>query len=280
VAVEAEEPSRIGRWHPRLSVCAYSSRQLSLHEDLALYRRLGVERVALSLSKIVEAGVDAAVDSVLEAGLHVDGLVSVVRFDLSDPTGWEEQRRQLLDALDVAQRLGATVVQTTGGTARGARFEPALEAFAEAIAPVLGAAIERGVRVALEPTRPQFAHASFVHSLAQGLAVARQLDLQLVVDTVHGWWEPGYGALLAEAAPVTATVQIGDLRFDGPVVERVVPGDGELDLAATFACLLGADYGGPFELEILGRAVEEEGYERAIERSLVHLDAILRRLDA
>jgi len=202
-------------------------------------------------------------------------VVAGAAFDLTDRPSWDEGRTRLAQAVDAAGRLGATAVQTTGGTARGRPFAEAAAAFGEALAPVADRARAARVAIALEPVRPQFAYAGFVHTLADGLAVARAHDLGLVVDTAHVWWEPGWPAALAEAASLAVTVQVADLRFDGPVLERVVPGDGELALAETLRTLTAAGYEGPFELEIIGRGVDEEGYESAILRSLTHLQSFV-----
>jgi sugar phosphate isomerase/epimerase len=178
-------------------------------------------------------------------------------------------------ALGVAGRLGASTLQTTGGSAGGRPYEWAVDQFVRASAPVLGAAAEAGIRVALEPTRPQFAHVGFVHTLRDGLALAGGLGIWLVPDTAHIWWEPDVAGLLAAGAPLFAAVQVADLAFGAPVLERLVPGDGAVPIASMLAMTLEAGFGGPFELEIIGSAIESEGYESAIGRSLAYLSALL-----
>jgi sugar phosphate isomerase/epimerase len=134
--------------------------------------------------------------------------------------------------------------------------------------------------VALEPTRPQFAHLGFVHSLRDGLALAAELDLGLVPDTAHEWWEPGLDGLVSAGARRFAAIQVADLSFEGPVLERRVPGDGEIPIAAMLAAAGAGGYEGPIELEILGSAIDAEGYESAIGRSLTYLSALLDGLEA
>ena len=265
-------------WDRRLSVNSLSSRELSLAEDLALYERLGVGRVTLWLPKLLEAGLDRAVGEVLGRQLTVDGVLPGSSFDLADPGSWPGTRELMVQALEVAQRLGAPSLETTGGRAGGLSFERAAERFAEAIAPVLAEAARRGRRVALEPTRPQFAHVGFVHTLADGWRLAESLDLWLVPDAAHLWWEPGLLALLESGAGRWASIQMADLVLDQPVLERVVPGDGQVPLGPIIEAAMAGGFDGPFELELIGSAVLAEGYEPAIRRSLVHLDRLLAQV--
>jgi len=275
--------ARTGRWDPRLSVNAYSSRNGSLLDDLALYETLGVQRVTLSLPKLLAHGLERAVSDIVgEIGrrdLVVDGIIPAVAFDLSDPTSWAEPLETMALTIETAERLGAPTVQTTGGRGAGLAFEESAERFASAVEPVAREAARRGVRLALEATRPQFAHIAFVHTVRDAVSLASDLGLWLVLDTAHGWWEPGVLELYSAAAPRCASLQVADLALDAPVLERLVPGDGHVHLGALIGAALGGGYGGPFELEILGGAIEAEGYESAIRRSLDHLTTLLASAD-
>jgi sugar phosphate isomerase/epimerase len=185
----------------------------------------------------------------------------------------------MLTAIEVAKLLGATTLQTTGGSGGGRPYEWAVERFGRAIAPVAAEAARADIRIALEPTRPQFAHVGFVHTLRDGLALAADLGLSLVPDTAHSWWEPGFVGLLSSGAPHFAVVQVADLAFGAPVLERLVPGDGAVPIGSMLAATVAGGFPGPFELEIIGSAIEHEGYESAIARSLTHLTSLLALAD-
>lgn len=266
-------------WDPRLSVHALSTRHWSLAQDLELYRRLGIHRISVSLPKLAGAGIDAVPVEFADRGLRVDGIYPGCAFDLTDPSSWGRVRDAMVTALEWGHQLGAHTLQTTGGRAGGHPFEWAVDRLAEALGPVAEAARRSGLGIALEPTRPQFAHVGFVHTLRDGAAVARRLGLGLVPDTAHLWWEPGLAGLLAAGVSTYAMVQVADLDLSSPVLERVVPGDGDLALGARVGELLAAGYRGPFELELIGRAIEDEGYEASLLRSLRHLDGLLRAAD-
>lgn len=271
----------MGRWDDRLSVSAWSSRNLSLAQDLELYRRLAVDRIVLFFPKLVDHGLAEAVavlESEVAGGRRVDGILPGCNFDLADPASWPEVRRTMIQALDVAARLGAPSLQLPGGRARGLLYEEAAARFVGAIEPVLEHARRHGQVVAIEPVRPQFAHIGFLHSLGDALELAGQLDLGLVLDTAHLWWEPGLLEGFRAAAPRCASLQVADLALDQPVLERLVPGDGQVPIPAMLAAAASGGFGGPFELELIGSAIEAEGYEGAIGRALAQVSSWLGRL--
>jgi sugar phosphate isomerase/epimerase len=262
-------------WDPRISVNSLSSATWSLSQDLELYQRLDVRRVSLFLPKLVDAGLERAIDEVLGRGISVDAVLPGAAFDLTDESGWPEVHEAMVMAIETAQRLGATTMPTAGGSGRGQVYEWAVDRFSRAIEPVARTARHSGVRVALEPTRPQFAHLGFVHTLRDGVALAEQLDLWLMPDTAHLWWEPGLADMVTAGAPRFAVFQVADLALTAPVVERLVPGDGEMPLGPMVAAALAAGFEGPFDIEIIGPAIEAEGYEGALFRSCQHLQGLL-----
>jgi sugar phosphate isomerase/epimerase len=69
---------------------------------------------------------------------------------------------------------------------------------------------------------------------------------------------------------------VADLAFAGPVLERLVPGDGEVPLGPLMGAAVAAGFKGPFEIEILGAAIETEGYEDAVRRSYEHLEGLVQ----
>jgi sugar phosphate isomerase/epimerase len=134
-----------------------------------------------------------------------------------------------------------------------------------------------GIRMLLEPVRPQFAHLGFVHSLRDGISVARRSGVGLVVDVTHCWWEPNLAQTLHDNIDLVGTVQLADLPLDRPVLTRIAPGDGELPLARILQHLVAAGYSGPFELELIGASALEGGSEPALRRGLAHLEQLLSR---
>jgi sugar phosphate isomerase/epimerase len=264
---------------PRLSINPTCTPAQTIAEDLALARRLGLRRVTLAAAKLESAGwtVADAVARVRDGGfVAVDSILQPAWFALAEPATWPALQERLLTALQFADGLEAPLQLTTGG-AGGLAYESACDAFAEAIAPVAGAARSRGVALLLEPTRTQFAHVSFVHTLRDALALLASLglDARVVFDVTHCWWEPGLDALLATRSAAIGSVHLADLALREPLLGRRVPGDGDLRLAEMLTRLLHAGYDGPVEIEVLGPAIDSEGVEVALARSVAAATALL-----
>lgn len=56
---------------------------------------------------------------------------------------------------------------------------------------------------------------------------------------------------------------------------RLVPGDGDIPIARIVGAVLAAGYRGCFDLELIGPAIDAEGYEPAITRSIERVTEIL-----
>ena len=256
----------------RLTVGAMSTPSWSLEEDLALYTELGLTTVNLSVHKFNGASNALLRSKLASAGVGVNTiLLRGIGFNLRAPNTWRGTEDHLAQVIETASVLGASQCMFCGGSAHGMPGDEGAIAFAEAVAPTVRLATELGIRLLLEPVRPQFAHLGFVHSFRDGAAIVRSLGLGLVFDVVHCWWEPNLREAVARDVDLIGLVQMADLDLTSPVFERVLPGDGDLQLARTISILLGAGYEGLFEVELIGEALEREGYRHAVSRSLQYL---------
>ena len=265
--------------HPRVGLNSLSSASWTLAQDLALYDRLEVRRAGLYVDKLEAAGSDKAVEVVVAAGLRVDH-VFTRGIPLADPSTWPGERSRLLEAVGMAGALAAPVLSVTNGPAGPLSWEAAADASEEALGPVVAAASQRGIRVALEHTLPIRPEIGFVHSFADAVVLARRLGAVAVLESNYAFAERGLGATLVEAGPLLAVVQVSDLVPPSTVVpDRAVPGDGIIPLDRLIRQVGAAGYPGSFELEMLGPRIEAEGYEPTCRRAVTHLSGLLAAAD-
>jgi sugar phosphate isomerase/epimerase len=239
----------------------------SLDEDLALWADLGVDHVGLISPKLDLAGWDQGREAVLEAGLRVSSM-SCYKDDVAA-------------SLEFSAAVGADVLYIVTGGAGSIPWEQAAEEFCEEMAPLVARGNALGVRLAVEPTNPLRTDVSFVHSVRDAVDLARMGDTGIVIDFYSAWYERGLDELVRENVDLVALVQICDYRlgtFDMP--NRCAVGDGDIPVERLMGLMLDAGYGGPFDLEILGPRIEEEGYRAPIVRSLERGSEMLDRLCA
>jgi sugar phosphate isomerase/epimerase len=265
--------------HDRLSVSAVSSWQASFDDDLALWDRLGVGHVGLSLRKCEEVGLERAAERVRAAGLRVSNVVECGWCELDNLDTWPAYQDRLLAALDVMRVLGAPVLVLTTGPAGELEWEHAAGALGRVLNPVRIAAAEAGIRLAIENTSPMRLDLSFTTTLRDTVDLAEHLGLAVCMELNSCWAERAFVATVLRARPRLAHVQVSDARVGSlSTPDRLVPGDGDLPLTRRLGEIIAAGYEGAFELEMVGPRIEDEGYESAIGRAIAVLDGMLTQL--
>ena len=76
-------------------------------------------------------------------------------------------------------------------------------------------------------------------------------------------------------------MQVSDFKV-GTVAssQRLVPGDGDIPIARILGTVLDAGYPGVFDLELIGDAIDAEGYDAAVPRAVDALGSMLDELGA
>jgi len=263
---------------PRISVNGIAALDRPLAGELAMYRRLGVELVGLSVPKLEAHGWDVALDEVRASGVGVAYLFMPLTCHPHDGSGWTAQARRLAAALDGAAALGAATVYVTSGPSGELSWEEAAESLAERLAPAIGHAARLGVALAVENTMSLRSDLSFTHSLRDAAALARLLDIGLCVDLYCCWQERGLVDTLRVELDRVRLVQVSDVRLGTrSVPNRWVPGDGDIPLERLLRDLAGLGYRGLWDLELVGPPIEAEGAPRALARGVEWLAARVGR---
>ncbi len=263
----------------RISVSQASSWHWSTDQDLDLYERAGVRRVGLTMTKLgddLDDEVHALKRRLDDLGITVASLLTLGPLTLDQPDQWPAQRDTLGRFMDAASILRPEVGILTTGPAGPLSWESAADAFAEAIEGTVNEATREGLFLCLEPTNSLRTDVSFVHTVRDALEVGFRCDMGVCIELHHAWAERNMVGLIAANPVAIGLVQVGDGRFGARITpDQLVPGDGAFPLERVIRQLLGSGYAGAFELELVGPAIEEEGYESAVTRGLAWLDALL-----
>lgn len=262
--------------HTRVSVSAISTFGWSLIEDLAFYARAGIANVGISVAKLERHGWDDGTARIVDAGLRVTNLIGLGPFHLAHPERWPEQQERLARTLDVATRLGAECVVFTTGPAGPLPWEEAADALEAAMGPALADARGRGIPFAIEHTNPLRVDVGFVHTLRDAVDLARRLGTGVCLEVNACWAERDLDATIRDGVDTLHLVQVSDYAVGTLTTPaRLVPGDGDIPLARIVGAVLAAGYPGCFDLELIGPAIDGEGYEPAIGRAVTGLAALL-----
>jgi sugar phosphate isomerase/epimerase len=266
---------------PRVSVSAICTYQWSLDQDLAFYAAHGIRDVGVSLAKLERHGVGDGATRVRDAGLRVTNLIGLGPFHLAEPEQWTAQRDRLLRAVEASVTVGAECMVLTTGPAGALPWEDAADRFAEALEPVLRASAATGVPIALEHTNSLRVDVGFVHTLRDAIDLARRLDIGVCMEINACWAERGLAETIQNGIDAITIVQLSDYEIGTKSTpNRLVPGDGDIPMERIVGQVLAAGYPGPFDLELIGPRIDEEGYESSSKRAVEYVGDLLTTLGA
>lgn len=231
----------------RVSICEFTTLGATFGEDLAAYRAAGVEGIGICELKLRDDSADRLRESGLSATHCVPAVPSILPLPLMEgPDEPAERIEALCASVRRLAEFDPVCVQLLTGPAGGR--DDARAIVGEGIQAIAAAGEAAGVRVALEPMHPTQADAfSFVHTIPEALELIGTEPVAIMLDT----WHVSDPAAIEPYVDRIAGVHVSDRReptrshFD-----RVLPGDGVLDLAAVFRMLEAGGYDGWYDVEI------------------------------
>ena len=227
----------------RLSICEFTTLTSTFEEDLAAYGAAGVEGIGVCEFKLNDRSAGRLRESGLRATHCIPSVPSILPLPLMEGPDDPEQRVEALCASvrRLAELDPVCVVFLTGPG-------EADDTVRQGIRAVGDAAEAAGVPVALEPVHPSQAEVfSPVHTIPHALELIGSAPVGIMLDL----WHIADPAAIAAHADRIAGVHVSDRReptrnhFD-----RVLPGEGVLDLVSAFRALETAGYDGWYDVEI------------------------------
>jgi sugar phosphate isomerase/epimerase len=224
---------------------------------------------------------DATIGAIAAADVTVTSVMAQNPFTLGDRSRWDEEAEPLSRVIDAAEALACDTIVLPFGCGGAMPWERSADALEEALGPSLREAQRRGIWILLEPANSLRSDVSFVHTLRDALDLSWRLDTGVCMEITASWNERNLVGTVHSGVAGIGLVQVADYAtgtHDTP--NRVVPGDGDLPLERIIGQLLDTGYEGLFELELIGPAIDAEGYDGAIDRSICWLDELLGELGA
>ena len=251
----------------RIGICEFTTLTASFEEDLRAYRAAGAGGIGVCEIKLGDGSRKLLRESGLVATHCVPAVPSILPLPLMEGPDEPEARVEALCA-SVRRLAGlepACVLFLTG-PADGR--EDAREIVREGIWAIAGAAEAAGVRVALEPVHPTQAEVfSFVHTIPDALDLIGDRDIGILFDTWHLPDSEAAGTYVDRIAGVHVADRREPTRSH---FDRVLPGDGVLDLGSVFCALEAGGYEGWYDVEIFS---DNGAFGNAFDDSLWDVEA-------
>lgn len=245
----------------RLSLNLITVDQWSLEEAVAGCADAGIEWIAPWRHQLGDVGASSRL--IREAGLRVSSLCRGGFFATVSPGDNER-------AVEEAAALGAPVLVLVCGPLASRDLPAARDWIARGIEALAPHAERYGVRLGIEPLHPMMiAERSVIVTLGEALDLAERLDVGVIVDAYHVFFDPQLDDLLERARGRIAGFHVSDwVTPTGDVMaSRALMGDGLIDLPGLRRLVDGAGYDGPIEVEVINaelRALPGEEVVRAV----------------
>jgi sugar phosphate isomerase/epimerase len=275
----------------RFAVCQFTTMDTTFEEDIALAQEFGLGGIGICEAKIRAGEDEALLELFLDSGLVCTSVLPGMLSPL--PTvpaglypGSENPADRVERMLGNIERLAPfrpeTIVFSTGaevGRTRTEATDIALDGFRVAAR----RAADLGLEISIEPVRDVGFNASFLRRMQETLDFMDLVDepnLLLCFDMYHLWDDPDVLRLSRENGARIGAVQVNDWHEPPRArADRLLPGDGVMDLPAMLGALDDGGYRGWYDLEIFsddgrwGSAVPDsvwamdprDVYRRAIE---------------
>jgi len=257
---------------PRVSMSQITTLRWPFERDVAMFAAAGATAMGVSVRKVQDVGVPRAVRLLRDAGLAVSCLTSSGLFRLDDAAATQTALARTREHLAAAAELGAGCLFVLPGHAPVLSWEEAAERARPFLETLLPEAERRGVRLAVEPVSQLRVDLGFLHSFADALDFVDEIGspwLGVVLELNNAWSERALYANIRDRLDRIAIVQVSDFRAGTMAAsERVMIGDGDIPLRRICRALAAAGYAGWYDIELLGAAIEAEGYESVVPRAL------------
>ena len=252
----------------RLSFNTITNYGHDLREVVQLYARYGISHATLWRENVDAVGIANARRILSDHGIVPTGLCGWFDRDKSTVTTADKLR-----SVEVAAELGSPSVTliVPGLDGFDGTVEDCRKHGFEQASTLLEFARECGVRVALEPINPKLVHrVSCLNSISQAIDWCEILGpgIGVELDVNNVWWDPDLYTQIDRAfdKELVCGVQLCDVPSGGGA-ERVVLGEGIVDLHSFVGHLEERGYTGLYEIELIGQSLwqrETDAYMHAI----------------
>lgn len=267
-----ETPRPAGSGLPRFSMSQITTPAWGFARDVEAFVAAGAPGIGIAVRKLEAYGVEPAARLLARTGLSVSCLTSSGLFPLGDGPGEEAALARTRRHLEAAAALGAASLMVLPGTSGPLSWEEAAARARPLLEALLPDAERVGVRLALEPTSQLRMDLSFLHSFDEALDFADTIGspwLGVVLELNNAWVERRLYENIRARTTRIALVQVSDFKVGTLAAsERVVIGDGDIPLRRICGALAAAGYDGWYDIELLGRAIEAEGYAAVVPRAI------------
>lgn len=243
--------------YPKLSISECTTYAATVEQDVNAYRAAGARGIGIWEFKLPDGKDEHTHDLIARSGLKATLCVPEVPSIIPDPfftypKDPGERRDALCEAIGRLAKFDPVAVMVLSGSPEGYDTGAMRRFVVEGIRAAAEVAAELGITLGFEPLRQSAG--SLTTTLPDTIDLLDEIgapNIKIIADTWHFWDTPEILKYLAEYVDRIIGIQVNDWRE--PVrswCDRVLPGDGKLDLASFYRVLESAGYTGWYDVEV------------------------------
>ena len=242
--------------YPPFSISETTTYPATFEEDLAAYKTAGVDGIGIWEFKLPKERDPRSIDALRASGMPATICVPEVPcivpdFYFREPRDPTERRKELCASIRRFAAFKPVGVMVLSG-APGDDPVQDRRTVVEGLKAAADTAGEAGVELGFEAIRKDAG--SLISTLPEALGLLEDIggpNIRIIFDTWHFWDLPGIVDDLRKYADRFICIQVNDRRQPPRSwADRLLPGDGALDLPAFFGALDAGGFKGWYDLEV------------------------------
>ena len=241
--------------YPPFSISETTTFPASFEEDLAAYKAAGVDGIGIWEFKLPKGQDARSIEALRASGLPATICVPEVPCILPDayfrePRDPTERRKELCASIRRFAAFNPVGVMVFAG-APGDNPAQDRRMVVEGLKAAADTAGEAGVALGFESLRREAG--SMIWTLPETLGILEDIgdpNMKIIFDVWHFWDLPNIVDDLRKYADRFICIQVNDRRRPRSWADRLLPGDGDLDLPAFFGALDAGGFKGWYDLEV------------------------------
>lgn len=243
----------------KFAICEFSTLKASFEDDLAAYRAASADGISICELKLVAGREAEQLDAFRASGLEASAAVPAVPSILPlpkfpGPSSPEERVEAMAAGMRRLAPFEPSAFVCPSGPAGECDEAGARAIVAEGLRMLAGEAARLGVPIGLEPMSTyERQDWTLVTTLGEAAALVDEAgaEVGLVFDTWHLWDTPELMDEIERYGERFVAVQVNDWRSPTRSwCDRVLPGDGEIDLVSVLDAVERTGWAGCYDLEL------------------------------
>jgi len=246
---------------PLLSVCQLSLADTTFEQDLELIQASAAMGVAIAESKLREGEEEQQLAALKESGLaaticipaNLAPLPLLPEYIFPGPEDPDTRLGLMLESIRRLAPFEPDCITVLTGSSQGYALADARKIAVESLREATKLAVELGTRLALEANRNWQIDFSFLQSIPETIDFLDEIDdlgIGFCYDFYHLWDQKNLLQDTARVASRTFGVQHNDWREPRCAADRLIPGDGVMDIPAMLGALERGGFDGWYDFEI------------------------------